>query len=600
MKRLCLVLLAFCLLSGCAGREMPQETTTVDSAPTEPIGLYNPDSKAEQQTNGAVRAYPLKSNRYTGFVFLGEKILLSTKSGELTVLSGDQGVPVATSVVGRNLFSDSTGFSTAPIGIAYYAEDKNEVLLCNAMLQQTAQIQLPETLQHAPVISLTRNEIYYCIDDKIFALDLTSGIERLVKQQDCLNQKLVGSYFDGTLLACEVTDRNGLTQIQYISSETGQTMSRDNGIIHLETYGEQFLALRMESTILQQIVGSTDEICQSLEIPEDYGTLYSALPMNGVLTCLDTKNGQKLSFFDLDSGEKTAEITLSDVESPVTVKADANYIWILAKDGSTGKQTLYRWDTTKSSVDDNSGSYLRPLYTAQSPDIDGIALQQEHVDRYNEQYGVRIAIWEDALDYAGEFEVIAEYQTEVISDMCLQLEEILPQFPSDFLQKTVEKGWIRIGLVRSIASGETWCTFWEDGDCHILITPQADVAQALLMGIAYGIDSHVLGNSRAYDDWEMLNPRNFVYGEECDVKYLEGEERYFTDALATQSILDDRSRLFSYAMLPDNDEVFTAKTMQKKLCCMCEGIREAYGLEKYAEALPWEQYLETPLYEVND
>jgi hypothetical protein len=35
--------------------------------------------------------------------------------------------------------------------------------------------------------------------------------------------------------------------------------------------------------------------------------------------------------------------------------------------------------------------------------------------------------------------------------------------------------------------------------------------------------------------------------------------------------------------------------MQRKLNALCVGIREAYRLKKHPEALPWEQYLVTPL-----
>ena len=35
--------------------------------------------------------------------------------------------------------------------------------------------------------------------------------------------------------------------------------------------------------------------------------------------------------------------------------------------------------------------------------------------------------------------------------------------------------------------------------------------------------------------------------------------------------------------------------MQRKLTALCQGIREAYGLKKLEETLPWEQYLSTPL-----
>ena len=35
--------------------------------------------------------------------------------------------------------------------------------------------------------------------------------------------------------------------------------------------------------------------------------------------------------------------------------------------------------------------------------------------------------------------------------------------------------------------------------------------------------------------------------------------------------------------------------MQNKLKLLCQGIREAFGLEAYAEPLIWEQYLDEPL-----
>ena len=94
-----------------------------------------------------------------------------------------------------------------------------------------------------------------------------------------------------------------------------------------------------------------------------------------------------------------------------------------------------------------------------------------------------------------------------------------------------------------------------------------------------------------------FNPESFIYGEECDPAYLTGEFRCFADEAATQSVLEDRSRLFYAAMQTDAAELFAASAMQKKLLCMCEGIREAYGLEKIAEPFPWEQYLDTPLYQ---
>jgi len=130
-----------------------------------------------------------------------------------------------------------------------------------------------------------------------------------------------------------------------------------------------------------------------------------------------------------------------------------------------------------------------------------------------------------------------------------------------------------------------------------LITPKADISEAFLRGVGYGVDSHILGNSRIYDEWNKRNPPKFVYGEACNPRYLEGEYRYFTDEFATQSVLEDRSRLFAAAMDEESGALFTAKGLQKKLRFLCEGIREAYGLEKAAQEFVWEQHLNTPLYD---
>lgn len=54
---------------------------------------------------------------------------------------------------------------------------------------------------------------------------------------------------------------------------------------------------------------------------------------------------------------------------------------------------------------------------------------------------------------------------------------------------------------------------------------------------------------------------------------------------------EDRARIFENAMLPGNAELFASQTMQRKLRAVCESIRDAYGLRKWEETFPWEQYL---------
>ena len=54
---------------------------------------------------------------------------------------------------------------------------------------------------------------------------------------------------------------------------------------------------------------------------------------------------------------------------------------------------------------------------------------------------------------------------------------------------------------------------------------------------------------------------------------------------------EDRCRIFVTAMAEGNAEVFESETMQKKLQRVCDGIREAWDLEKTTEVFLWEQYL---------
>jgi hypothetical protein len=58
---------------------------------------------------------------------------------------------------------------------------------------------------------------------------------------------------------------------------------------------------------------------------------------------------------------------------------------------------------------------------------------------------------------------------------------------------------------------------------------------------------------------------------------------------------EDRARVLENAMLPGKQEVFQSEYMQRKLTAICTGLREAYGLKKHPEVLPWEQYLINPL-----
>ena len=53
--------------------------------------------------------------------------------------------------------------------------------------------------------------------------------------------------------------------------------------------------------------------------------------------------------------------------------------------------------------------------------------------------------------------------------------------------------------------------------------------------------------------------------------------------------VEDRARIFEFAVKPGNEAYFASAAMQKKLSMLCDGLREVFGLE--GSGYPWEQYL---------
>lgn len=599
MKKLLIIGLVLLLLAGC-GTNKPTEPSQTGQPTTPPTGLYEQENMVEQQTGGAVRAYPLKHGDYVGLASMGNKLLLIGYQGELTVLNGDLCEPVATLDVGRELSMMDPDLCATEMGVTYYLESTRQLVVLNPQLQETARHTLPEGVMGKPAVSLDTNEIYYCIGQEIWALDMKSQIARMVRSHSFADQQLTGLHFGDTVLSCQVTDQDGNTGVIYISAKTGQTLSTDKGLFWLDTYEEDYFAQRIDGVILQRIIGKLGGEPKSLTL-ENVGLHFAgALPLGGVISCYEDEVGQQLTFYSVESGKRTSMVTLRGVQSPAVLFADARYMWILATEYQTGRTVLYRWDVEKSPVVDDT-VYTGKLDTAQKPDAEGIAQCKSRIESMNEAYEVHIELWEEGCQN-GNLAMTAEHQVEAITHMLDEIEAVLQLFPKDFLHKTVPAGQIRVQLVRSVGTDAISAQYWLDGDCYVAIASHADVKFALLQGIGCGIDTHVLGNSRDFDDWNDLNPRKFSYDNDYalndmrqDLQYLEGEDRAFVDKLSMSFGREDRSRIFAAAMLDGNQDLFKLKTMQAKLLLLCQGIREAYKLEKSVDTYPWEQYLDKSL-----
>lgn len=594
-KCLCVLLAALFLLPGCGKKtqQQPAQPTTEPAA----TGLYDPDHPVEQQTMGAVRAYSLGSNSYTDIEIMGNKLLLTGMYGVARVLQGENCEVMADGTLGTGTID----YSVSAQQIAVYQYETREVVLLNPQLQEMNRIALPEDMEGEPAISLATNEIFYCANGEIRALNLENNVPRLVKVLTAGKHTLNGCYFDGRLICHEAADEEGRITSSYLSAQSGETLYVGGDIGSMDTYEDRYLVCRVDNpsnyfVMSEMIMGTLEGEPKRLDVPEaDY--YEEALAMNGVISCSVSETGVELSFHDLSLGQTTAKLTLEGYKLPTEIVADQQFVWMLLWEGD--QLILCRWDVKQSAVAEPV-AVTGPFYTAEAPDLQGLEECRKTADQMDSDYGVRIRIWQEAVKQTDGYTVVPEHQPAILNHMLTMLEPILQQFPQDFLRKTVRTGWIRICLVRSIAGDQEWVQFWEEGDCYILISSQADPYQAFLEAVWYAIDARVIGNSRDYDTWDQLNPEGFTYGlSEYDPAILEGENSAFMNERSLESPNEDRRQLFIAAMTGYDEEQFASELLQNKLRRLCEGIREAYGLERKEEIFLWEQYLTEPMVEID-
>lgn len=589
MKKLIVVFMSLLLLCGCAAGEK-QAAAPSDTQETEEtiqdvlVSLYDAGSQVEKQTSGAVRAYPLGDGIYTDLVTLGQRLLVVSAGGDITLLQGEEGQIAATEATDLVRTENGLPLRTSSQGAGYYVPESGEVVLLDANLLEIGRVPMPEDIQGDPVILLRRNEVFYCTTDQIRAMDIQTGISRLVRSHSCVSQQLTGSYFEDTVLGCRITDEQGRERIIYLYADTGTEVQEDTALGTLYTEGTAYYALRTDGNQTQILFGNADGETMCLETePEG---LVPALSLGGAVRCAADEAGLVLTFYDFSAGTRSAEVSLPGLTMPIATAADSTGFWFIID------QMLYRWDPACSPTGDET-SCVSQLYTQQSPDTQGLEQCQKRVEELK-AYGIDLRIWTEAVSDTGSYACQPEYRVSFTENALTELEEILKQLPEQFLATT---GSIRVCLVRSVAEGVP-VQYWQGNTCCIIV-PTEQAAEGFLWGLGYGIDARVLGNSRELDTWDNLNPRSFEYTYDyAENAAREDSGEYsddFVDLTAMSFPTEDRARIFMAAMQANNAELFAKETLQEKLLCLCEGIREAYNLEDSTTVFPWEQYLEEPL-----
>lgn len=587
MKRFLIVfLLPILLLTGCAVYN--EDDTTTAYVETTPPGLYVSASEIEKASGGAVRLYDLPHEGYRWLTAMGDQLLLASETDPalLLVLTGTDCVPTSMISISPELL---TGYEqTLYNGFAYYDDTENQAIYMDPQLQEVNRLVMPEDMIGQPVFSPDGGEIFYCNATEIRAFDVEHKITRLIKSHSYDKLTLLGTYFDGTLISCVAEDEVEGNNTIYVSAQTGQTLRVENGITRLETYGDDYFVQRMNGTVAQSVYGRQGEQAKLISVSEK--NTVGALPLGGIVGYNAENGNLELSYYDLTTGKKTAAVKLENVGVPSAFLADrwSSCIWILTTEPELGDTRLLRWDQKLSKVDEEA-SCFGVLYTAELPDKEGLSACKLRVSSLNKATGVRVRIWQEAVQYTERYDLTPEHQPAAINLALDQLEPILSEFPKALLQKAISSQ-IRICIVRHVDGEVKNVHYWNGDEFYVVISVGSNVREGFIRALGYVMDSHVLGNSSKYDYWNGLNPEGFAYGS-ADDKYLADGSRAFVDNQSMMSATDDRSRIFYEAMQANNGELFKNETMQKKLLLLCQAIRDAWDLERKEAVYPWEQYL---------
>lgn len=594
-------------LCGCHNEagETTQQSTGATEAPIQHI--YDPDNSITELTQGAVNAYDLSGHSVTGIRFFGEQLLVFTMDDhvELTTvltLGGQQWGVLRSTTLECALYPHEVTVSTDGQTLAYYNSQENSVILLDKTLSELRRIQLPDQVTDRPVLTKDLTSLYYCTGNEIYSLDLETGLSQLLKQHNCVSQSLTALHFDDTVLEVFLTLESGEGQVAFISTENGQTTGTDRGLLSLTSHGDHYLLQRLDGSVTETLLGQKGQEMRSVALQPGQ-VLYPAFPLNAIAAV----TGGQVALYDATSGKTTALVDLGQnvqVLSAIPHPTE-NQLWLWVQDQQAGSPLLLQWKTAESKTSDDT-VHLHKRYTAADPDTEGIAACQQQADAMSTDRGISLTVSPPAAPQGYEF--VAEHQVTSLNNALTQLDTALQLLPADFLKglATVNKsGTVRIGIVRQIlditgkhTSDLGGLHYVTAGDHYIVLTMGDTMGDALLHQLSHVLDSYVFSHSVIYDSWDSLNPKKFTYTgsydvpENTDDPMLSGDSQAFISAYGMTYAKEDRATLFTAAVMPDNEALFTTEVLQSKLQTMCKAIRKSYGWDMSEDLiLPWEQYL---------
>ena len=617
MKHLLALLLACAMLAGCsadstadAASPLPAETEVPVSA-AEPVGLYDAGSALEAKTDGAVRAYPLNIPHTYGMAAMGEDLLIFSgmDATTLTKLSGDELHVSAVLSLDFWLSAEDASLRVSSSGLSYYDPIQKQTVVLDTSLKEISHIAAPEDLTGTPVLSADKDTLYYCTANTVRAWDLDTGIRRVVKEMAFSCQSVTGLHLNDTVLQCQVSDDTA-DRIQLISAETGRLLWEGDALT-MSSSGDSYY-ISFPTGITQALLfGQGDAEPQALTPADITASCVFLEQQHAAVTVSVVSDREiRLDCYDLESGCRRCALPIDTEYSPLAIQDTAEgWVYVLIYDAAYGCETVYRWNTVAPGLALNENNvYTGAYYTAAEPDYHGLVRCQSKSAQLGSRYGVEILLWDDTAQVQPwDYDFEAEYLVPVLERELALLETRLSNYPDGFLEATASNfSSLKICLVRKITgSAESGSLDSADGiqyfdgtDAYIALAIGDTAEKALYHELYHVMETQIFNESIALDQWDKLNPVGFAYDYDYIANtqrdgsaYLAADTRSFVDTYSMSFPKEDRARIMEYAMTAGNEALFAASPLQYKLKTLCQGIREAYGLEKSSETFLWEQYL---------
>ena len=609
-----LLVLACLLLCGCS-RQAPEPdaaipVVTMEALETQPASMYDPEHPLEDLHQGTVKVYPLTMRKAQGIRTTGSGVIVFSGYGNttLTLLTGSDLTIAAQITLDFELSAEDPSVQIHGTYLSFYDPVNRQTVVLNGALEEVSRMDAESVLSGSPILSSDRSTLYYCGSTAILAWDLESGIHRTVTELSYDAQGLTGLHCKDTVLECTIQDGQ-TSQVLFFSAETGQLLSRQDINTKLATYGTRYYATLPSGALNLLVFGDTEKTPQIL-YPSDLTAKAFYLPQRHSLVTVSILDDNRITLnnYELTTGQRWSELTLDALQYPKSIKtANDGSILILVYHPELDCDMLYRWFITGTAIEN----------TVYSEAYEAAAIQEEALNQckaqaaaLSEKYGIRIRVWEDALAVQPwDYEFEAETLPQVLQQELELLDLRLSQYPKQVLEQTASHfSSLNLCLVRQITGTAasdslniaTGIQFLESSDAYVVIAAGKYSEQALYHELFHVMETHILNESTALDQWNDLNPDNFeyTYGYDAPVgvdTYLSEDHRAFVDSYSMSFPKEDRARVFENAMLPGNDFLFDSPILQSKLIALCEGIRQAYGLQKSQETFLWEQYLHSPM-----